>query len=45
MSIFTSNLNALYSGIKIFVDNNNYHRRHQGINRQVPSKLYIRSAA
>lgn len=36
---------ALYSGIKIFIDNYNYHRRHQGIDRQVPSKLYIRQAA
>lgn len=34
----------LYSGIKRFIDNYNYHRRHQGINRQVPSKLYIRLA-
>ena len=36
---------ALYSGIKRFIDNYNYHRRHQGIDRQVPSKLYIRPAA
>ena len=35
---------TLYSGIKRFIDNYNYHRRHQGINRQVPSKLYIRLA-
>ena len=36
---------ALYSGINRFIDNYNYHRRHQGIDRQVPSKLYIRPAA
>lgn len=36
---------ALFSGIKRFIDNYNYHRRHQGIDRQVPSKLYIRPAA
>ena len=36
---------ALYSGIKRFIDNYNYYRRHQGIYRQVPSKLYIRPAA
>ena len=36
---------ALNSGIKRFIDNYNYHRRHQGIDRQVPSKLYIRPAA
>lgn len=36
---------ALYTGIKRFIDNYNYHRRHQGIDRQVPSKLYIRPAA
>lgn len=36
---------ALYSGIKRFIDNYNYHRRHQGIDSQVPSKLYIRPAA
>lgn len=36
---------AFYSGIKRFIDNYNYHRRHQGIDRQVPSKLYIRPAA
>lgn len=35
----------LYKGIKRFIDNYNYHRRHQGINRTVPSKLYIRQAA
>ena len=35
---------TLYRGIKRFIDNYNYHRRHQGINRQVPSKLYIRLA-
>lgn len=39
------NGDALYSGIKRFIDNYNYHRRHQGIDRQVPSKLYIRTAA
>ena len=36
---------ALYSGIKRFIDNYNYHRRHQGIDRQVPSKLYIHPVA
>lgn len=35
----------LFFGIKRFIDNYNYHRRHQGINRTVPSKLYIRQAA
>ena len=34
----------LFFGIKRFIDNYNYHRRHQGINRTVPSKLYIRQA-
>ena len=33
----------LFFGIKRFIDN--YHRCHQGINRTVPSKLYIRQAA
>lgn len=32
----------LFFGIKRFIDGYNYHRRHQGINRTVPSKLYIR---
>lgn len=36
---------ALYSRIKRFIDNYNYHRRHQGIDRQVPSKLCIRPVA
>ena len=36
---------VLFFGIKRFIDNYNYHRRHQGINRTVPSKLYIRQAA
>ena len=36
---------ALYRGIKRLIDNYNYHRRHQGIERQVPSRLYIRPAA
>ncbi len=36
---------ALYDGIRRFIDNYNYHRRHQGIGRRVPSKLYIRQAA
>lgn len=36
---------ALYIGIKRYIDNYNYHRRHQGIDRQVPSKLYILPAA
>ena len=35
----------LFFGIKRFIDDYNYHRRHQGINRTVPSKLYLRSAA
>ncbi len=35
----------LFLGIKAFIDDYNYHRRHQGINRTVPSKLYLRSAA
>ena len=35
----------LFFEIKRFIDNYNYHRRHQGINRTVPSKLYIRQAA
>ena len=33
------NGSALYNGIKRFIGNYNYHRRHQGIDRQVPSKL------
>jgi len=36
---------ALYRRIKRFIDNYNYHRRHQGIDRQVPSMLYIHPAA
>ena len=36
---------VLFFGIKRFIDDYNYHRRHQGINRTVPSKLYIRQAA
>jgi hypothetical protein len=36
---------ALYSGIKRFIENNNYHQKHQGIDSQVPSKLYIHPAA
>jgi putative transposase len=35
----------LYSGIKRFIENNNYHQKHQGIDSQVPSKLYIHPAA
>lgn len=35
----------LYKGIHRFIDNYNYHRRHQGINRQVPGKLYNQPAA
>ena len=35
----------LFTGIKRFIDDYNYHRRHQGIKRTVPSKLYLRSAA
>ena len=35
----------LFFGIKRFIDDYNYHRRHQGINRTVPSKLYIRQVA
>lgn len=33
----------LYSGIKAFIEDYNYHRRHQGIGRVVPSKLYLYS--
>lgn len=35
----------LRKGIKRFINNYNYHRRHQGINRQVPSKLFLTEAA
>ena len=35
----------LFFGIKRFIDDYNYHRLHQGNNRTVPSKLYIRQAA
>ena len=35
----------LYHGIDRFIDDYNYHRRHQGIGHVVPSKLYLRSAA
>ena len=35
---------ALYQGILRFIDDYNY-RHHQGIDRQIPSKLYLRSAA
>ena len=34
------NGNDLYHGIKKFMHDYNYHRRHQGINRKVPNKLY-----
>ena len=43
--ILEENATALYCGIKRFIDNYNYHRKHQGSYRQVPSKLYIRPAA
>ena len=36
---------ALYHGILRFMDDYNYHRRHQGIDRQIPSMLYLRLAA
>ena len=36
---------ALYHGILRFMDDYNYHRRHRGIDRQIPSKLYLRLAA
>ncbi|MBR1872386.1 MAG: integrase core domain-containing protein, partial [Bacteroidales bacterium] len=36
---------ALYQGILRFIDDYNYHRHHQRIDRQIPSKLYLRSAA
>jgi hypothetical protein len=36
---------ALYQGILRFIDDYNYHRHHQGIDRQIPSKLYLRLAA
>lgn len=35
----------LFTRIKRFIEDYNYHRRHQGINRTVPSKLYLRSVA
>ena len=35
----------LLFGIKRFIDDYNYHRRYQGINCTVPSKLYIRKGA
>ena len=35
----------LYKGVLRFIDNYNYHRRNQGINRQVLSKLYNQPAA
>ncbi len=35
----------LFFGIKTFMDDYNYHRRHQRIGHTVPSKLYFRSAA
>ena len=35
----------LFSGIERFIDDYNYHRRHQGIGHTVPSKLYLREAA
>ena len=36
---------VLYQGILRFMNDYNYRRRHQGIDRQIPSKLYLRSAA
>ena len=42
---FEENGAALYQGILRFIDDYNYHRHHQGIDRQIPSKLYLRSAA
>lgn len=35
----------LYKGIQRFIERYNFHRRHQGINRKVPGKLYLRLAA
>ncbi len=35
----------LYYGIMAFVDDYNYHRRHQGINHMVPSKIYLKEVA
>lgn len=35
----------LYDGIRRFIDDYNHRRHHQGINRSIPSKLYLRSAA
>jgi putative transposase len=35
----------LFFGIKKFIDDYNFHRRHQGIGRTVPSKRYLWSAA
>ena len=35
----------LYQGIKRFIDDYNYNRRHQGINHRVPSKIYLKEVA
>ena len=32
----------LYQGIKRFIDDYNYNRRHQGLNHRVPSKIYLK---
>ena len=31
----------LFNGIKRFIEDYNYHRTHQGIERQIPAKLYF----
>ena len=41
----TPNGAVLYQRILRFMNDYNYRRRHQGIDRQIPSKLYLRSAA
>ena len=35
----------LHQGISRFIDDYNYRRHHKGIDRQIPSKLYLQSAA
>ena len=35
----------LYQGIKRFIDDYNYNRRHQGINHRVPGKIYLKEVA
>lgn len=47
MTIFTTSQRkvALYQGILRLIDDYNYHRHHPRIDRQIPSNLYLRSAA